>query len=278
LTKITNAMGTFHMRTMVAVDIRSAFVPFSKMDGIYPLEISYQNPKGKVFPHVGVQVETRDHQTMAFTFGDNPRANQQRFRAALHSFCGLYDDGTTIRGTAGLTGTSKNPMFQYTGDVHRPRLLREARNESSGSPKLKNSQLRPDVVLTLDVVALNSLAFPEWVDYWVYWLQGTRKALGNEPTEKRLSKRASLLQSVIDRLEEALEHRRDFPRSTQLLYLIADELVDLHCTSMEGDRQVVHLETCQLAEDLVKTAMRHDTDRGDEFDLLGRIETLKRQR
>ncbi len=278
LTKITNAMGTFHMRTMVAVDERSAFVPFYKLDGIYPLEISYTNPSGNVFPNVGVQVETKDHRTMVFTFGDNPRANQQRFKAALRSFYGLYNDGYTVRGASRITGTSQNPMVQYQGDVHRPRLLREARDVNSGSPTLKNSQLRPEVVLTLDVNELNSLAFPEWVDYWVYWLQGTRKALGASPTEKQLEKRASTLQAIIDRLEEAMEYRRDFGISAELLYTIADELVDLHCTHMVGDSQVVRQEVCDLAEDMVNAAMKCDPKMVDEFDLLGRIGTLRRQR
>jgi hypothetical protein len=276
LTKKKWGMRGMSMTTYVAVDISNAFIPFSEVDGIYPLEFAYRNPRGDVHPQVGIQVETRDHRTMVYTFDENPLANQQRFKTSLRSFYGLYHDTRTLGGSAHLAGTTNDPLIHYHGDVHKPRVLREARDLNSGSPNVPNSQLRPNVVLGLDVKELSYLSWPEWLGFWVLWLRGTVKALRVEPSEKWLEKRWSVLERILDRLEDAADSRTDFAASAELHYVIGDELVHLHCTLMDGDVQRVNGDRLELAESLVAVAMRLDEDMGDVRELLPRIETLKR--
>ncbi len=270
--------GAFSRETFVSVELKNAFVPFPKIDGIYGVQYVFRNPSGLTFEHTGVQVDTKDHRTMVFVFDKDTVTNMQTFKWALGDFHRLYDDNTVIRGSAGLVGTSDNPTVHYHGDVHRPRVLREARDPRSGSVHIMNSQLRPEVVLSLDVGELGQLSFPEWVGYWVYWLEGTRKAVGGETTERWLATRKATYGKIMARLGAAAGSRRDMACASKLHYAIADELVDLHCTRMEGDVQVVDHDAVSMADEHVRAAMVYDPKMVDEFDLLSRIETLNRQR
>lgn len=270
--------GAFSRETFVSVDLKSAFIPYSKIAGIYPVEYVYRNPYGGTFPHQGVQVDTKDHRVMVFVFEKDVERNMQSFKWALGDFQRLFDDFGVLKGSASLAGTNKDPIVHYHGDVCRPRVLRDARDPGSGSIMIQNSQLRPEMVLSLDVAELSDLSFPEWVNYWLYWLEGTRKAVRGEPTERWLATRKATHGKIMARLDASAGSRRDMACASKLPYVMADELVDLHSTRMEGDVQVVDQEAVSMADELVRAAMAYDPNMVDEFDLQRRIETLRRQR
>jgi len=277
LTTRTMGTGGFRMNDHVVAAARTMFVPFDQIEGIYPIEYSYQTPSGGLYTKSGLQIETKDHMIMTVTFEKEQQAAFNQFKAALGRYQGTYRHYETIGGLLQLTGTTDNLIPIYSGDLYRPKVLRDARDDGQGQRGIPNSQLKPGVVMALGAPGLSINAFPEWVQYWSDWLRGSRSKKGEAPDAIWLEERYSLLVALIDQLEEARRTRRDVERTSTLYNVIASELVKDHCTYMVDDREEVDRDICDLAGSLVQAAKVVNPSMGDLYNLGSRIETLKRQ-
>jgi len=267
------ALGGLHKDDYVTVETRTAFVPFDRMDGIYPLEYSYETPAGGLHTKMGVQVETVDHCTLVVTFEKDPMPTLQQFRASLGRYdSALFRDDQTIGGLLRLAGTTDRPFRVYSGELHQPRLLREARDRRQGHKAVMNSQLRPEVVLALDVSRLGRLSLPEWTSYWMEYLSTSRSKAGKEPREGWLEKRYDLLTEIVGRLDR-LGGDAEARVAAPLHVAIAWELVKDHCVLEVDGHDEVDREMCDFAGTLLRKAVELDPGSADEG-LRARIDTL----
>ncbi len=267
------AIGSLHKDDYVTVETRTAFYPFDKLDGIYPLEYSYETPAGGLHTKVGVQVETTDHCTLAVTFEKDPGPALQQFKASLGRYYdALFRDDQTLGGLLRLAGTTDRPIRVYSGELHQPRVLREARDRRQGHKAVMNSQLRPEVVLALEVSRLGRLSLPEWTSYWLEYLSTSRTKAGKAPREGWLEKRYDLLTDIVGRLD-LLGDDAGARVTAPLLMAIAWELVKDHCVLEVEGRDEVDTEMCAFAGKLHRRAVELDPGSADEG-LRARIDTL----
>jgi hypothetical protein len=272
------ATGGLRMNDHVIVEVRLAFVTYDRLDGIYPTEYSFDTGYGNLVTKVGVQMETKDHMMMEIPFEKDLENAVPQFKVALGRYLNtLYKGHEPLGGLLRSTG-GDHPIYFYSGDIYRPKVLRDARVLSQGQRAIPNSQLRQDIVLALDTARLDPKTFIEWVQYWEDWLRQSSSRRSQVDEAGWLERRYRLLAEVIMRLERGEKALGGQPGTASLYYHIAGELVADHCTSVVEGREVVDREICQMAKQLVDGAKRVDPAAIDVHDLGSRIQMLMQRR